>query len=60
MTNTLSKLCFCQSGRHARAAVKALEGAGYAARTDPEGNVYVDNPTDAAFAIANAAIKAKR
>ena len=56
----LSKLCYCQSARHARAAVKALEAAGYAARTDPDGYVYVDNPTDMAFEIANAAIKATR
>jgi hypothetical protein len=61
MTNTyktLSKLCYCQSARHARAAVRALESAGYAARADASGYVFVDNPTEAALEIANAAIKA--
>jgi hypothetical protein len=59
MTNTpLSKLCYCQSARHARAAVRALENAGYAARTDASGYVFVDNPTEAASGIASAAIKA--
>lgn len=60
MTNTtnngLSKLCYCQSIRHARAAVKALEAAGYAARTDASGNIFVDNPSDAAWSIAQGAI----
>ncbi len=63
MTNTtkaLSKLCYCQSNRHARAAVKALEAAGYAARADSDGNIFADNPSDAAYAIAAAAIKAVR
>lgn len=56
----LSKLCYCQSSRHARAAVKALEEAGYAARTDRDGYIYVDSPSDVAHAVANAAIKAVR
>ena len=55
-TKTLSKLCYCQSARHARAAVRALEQAGYAARTDA-GYIYADNSTDAAFEVAQAAIK---
>jgi rhodanese-related sulfurtransferase len=58
MDKTLSKLCYCQSARHARAAVRALETAGYAARTDSSGYVFVDSPTDAALAISRAAIKA--
>ncbi len=58
MSKTLSKLCYCQSTRAARVAVRALEHAGYAARADSSGYVFVDRPTDAAFAIASAAIKA--
>ena len=53
MTNkALSKLCYCQSIKHARAAVKALEAAGYTASTDASGYVYADSTSDAAFAIA--------
>jgi hypothetical protein len=59
-TNSLTKLCYCQSMRHARAAVKALEAAGYAARTDKDGYIYADNASDTAWSIANAAIKAVR
>jgi hypothetical protein len=57
---SLHKLCYCQSTRHARVAVKALEAAGYAARTDPSGYIFVDRASDDAFNIANTAIKAAR
>lgn len=60
MPNTLSKLCYCQSIRHARAAVKALKVAGYAARTDASGYILVDRVCSAASEIASAAIKAVR
>ncbi len=50
---TLTKLCYCQSARHARAVVKALEAAGYAARADRDGNIFATGG-DAAFLIAKA------
>lgn len=56
----LSKLCYCQSARHARAAVRALERAGHAARTDASGYIFVDSPTESAHAIATRAIKGCR
>lgn len=59
MSDALTKLCYCQSARHARAAVKALEAAGYAARTDASGYIFATGG-DAAFAVAQAAIKAVR
>ncbi len=54
---TLSRLCYCSSAKGARAAVKALEAAGYAARADADGRIYVDSPTDTAFSVANEAIR---
>lgn len=50
----LSKLCYCQSARHARAVVKALLSAGFVAYSSREGQIYVDDPSDAALAIAKA------
>lgn len=60
MNKPLAKLGYCQSARHARAAVKALEAAGYAARTDATGYIYCDSVGENAHAVANAAIKALR
>lgn len=54
--NDLKKLCYCQSSRSARAAVRALEAAGYSARNDVNGYIYANATTDATFAIATAAI----
>ena len=52
MTNgTLSKLCYCQSARHARATVKALEAAGFSARADADGNIF-STGGDAAWRVA--------
>ncbi len=55
----LAKLCYCQSARHARAAVRALEAAGYAARTDVSGYIFASVVSEASLAVANAAIKAR-
>lgn len=57
LTYSLQKLCYCASAKHARAAVRALEQAGYAARTDPTGYIYADSVTDAAHDVAADAIK---
>lgn len=58
MTNT--KLCYCQSARHARAAVAALVSAGIHARSDKSGYIFVNSADDRALSIANSAIKACR
>jgi hypothetical protein len=61
-TNTMKslfKLCFCQSIKHARRAVKALEATGHVARTDASGNIWINDPTEKAFKIAQEAIKEK-
>lgn len=56
-TKTLLKLCYCQSARHSRAAVRALEHAGYAARTDITGYIYCYPVTESAQMIVDEAIK---
>ena len=56
----LSKLCYCQSIKHARAAVKALQAAGYKAIAGKDGYVYTDRVCTAAADIVCAAIKAVR
>lgn len=55
---TLPKLCYCQSARHARATVKALEAAGFSARADAVGNIF-STGGDAAWLIAQGVKVAK-
>jgi rhodanese-related sulfurtransferase len=56
-----TKLCYCQSSKHARAAVKALQLAGYTASTDKTGYIYCDaydtSVSSTPQAIVDAAIK---
>jgi hypothetical protein len=54
MTNTLPKLCYCQSTRHGRAVVRALEAAGHAARYDAASGYVYATGGDAALAITTA------
>lgn len=59
-TTTTAKLCYCQSIKHARAAVKALIAAGFEASTDRSGYIFSSDVSDRARAIADAAIRATK